>query len=95
MLLTLLALRWIPHFFDWKVNAALQNFYGELKFLETDIEPVASDRPIEMKKLLQRLDDIEAKVSLLDLPDRYANRWYTLREHIARARDKLIGLRAR
>jgi TRAP-type uncharacterized transport system substrate-binding protein len=93
--LTLLALMWIPSFFNWKVNAALQNFYGELKFLETDIEPTASERPIEIKNLLKRLDDIEAKVTMLDLPNSYANRWYTLREHIARARGTLLNLRAR
>jgi TRAP-type uncharacterized transport system substrate-binding protein len=93
--ITMVLLRWIPNLFDWKVNAILQNFYGELKFLETDIEPVASERPIEIKKLLQRLDSIEAKVTVLDLPNRYANRWYTLREHIARARDRLLNLRAR
>jgi TRAP-type uncharacterized transport system substrate-binding protein len=92
---TLLALMWIPSFFNWKVNAALQNFYGELKFLETDIEPTASARPIEIKNLLKRLDDIEAKVTMLDLPNSYANRWYTLREHIARARSTLLNLRAR
>ena len=73
----------------------LQNFYGELKFLETDIDPVASQRPIEIKSLLLRLDDIEAKVTMLDLPNSYANRWYTLREHLARARAKLLDLRAR
>jgi TRAP-type uncharacterized transport system substrate-binding protein len=95
LLITLLALLWIPSFFNWKVNAALQNFYGELKFLETDIEPTASSRPIEIKNLLKRLDDIEAKVTLLDLPNSYANRWYTLREHIARARSTLLNLRAR
>ncbi len=92
---TLLALLWIPSLFNWKVNAALQNFYGELKFLETDIEPTASARPIEIKNLLKRLDDIEAKVTMLDLPNSYANRWYTLREHIARARGTLLNLRAR
>lgn len=95
LLVTFLVLRWIPNLFNWKINAILQNFYGELKFLETDIEPTASSRPIEIKKLLQRLDDIEAKVSVLDLPNSHANRWYTLREHIARAREKLLNMRAR
>jgi NMT1/THI5 like len=95
VLITVLLLLWIPTLFNWKVNAALQNFYGELKFLETDIEPTASSRPIEIKNLLQRLDDIEAKVTALDLPNSYANRWYTLREHLARAREKLLDMRAR
>lgn len=92
---TLLVLAWIPNLFNWKINAILQNFYGELKFLETDIEPTASSRPIEIKRLLQRLDTIEAKVTTLDLPNSHANRWYTLREHLARARAKLLDMRAR
>ncbi len=94
-LVTVMLLMWIPSFFNWKINAVLQNFYGELKFLESDIEPTASKRPIEIKKLLQRLDEIEAKVTALDLPNSHANRWYTLREHIARARGKLLNMRAR
>jgi TRAP-type uncharacterized transport system substrate-binding protein len=95
LLVTWLTLLWIPRFFNWKVNAALQNFYGELKFLESDIAPTASSRPIEIKNLLKRLDEIEAKVTVLDLPNSYADRWYTLREHIARARGTLLDLRAR
>ncbi len=95
LLITALVLMWIPNLFNWKINAVLQNFYGELKFLETDIEPTASSRPIEIKNLLQRLDDIEAKVTALDLPNSHANRWYTLREHLARARGRLLSMRAR
>ena len=95
LLVTVMLLMWIPSLFNWKINAVLQNFYGELKFLESDIEPTASERPIEIKKLLQRLDEIEAKVTALDLPNSHANRWYTLREHIARARGKLLSMRAR
>jgi TRAP-type uncharacterized transport system substrate-binding protein len=95
LLMTTLLLMWIPSLFKWKINAVLQNFYGELKFLEHEIEPTASERPIEIKKLLQRLDEIEAKVTALDLPNSHANRWYTLREHIASARGKLLNMRAR
>jgi TRAP-type uncharacterized transport system substrate-binding protein len=95
LLMTTFLLIWIPNLFKWKINAVLQNFYGELKFLENDIEPTASNRPIEMRKLLQRLDEIEAKVRALDLPNSHADRWYTLREHIAGARSRLLNLRER
>ncbi len=88
-------LMWIPDFFDWRVSAVLQNFYGELKFLETEIEPIVSNKPMEIKRLLQRLDSIEAQVVALDLPEQFADRWYTLRSHLAMARDKLLTLRAR
>ena len=95
MLIAALFLAWIPSWFDWRANALLQNFYGELKFLETEIEPVASERPIEIKRLLQRIDEIDMQVMQLDLPTPYAERWYTLRSHLAEAKDRLLGLRAR
>ena len=95
LLMTSMVLAWIPHFFEWRVNAILQNHYGELKFLETEIEPTASGRPLDIKKLLQRLDRMEQQVVALDLPDQFSNRWYTLRAHLADARKRLLDLRAR
>lgn len=93
--LLFLILRWIPNVFAWRVNAVLQNYYGELKFLEAEIEPTAANRPMGLRDLLSRLDAIEQQVAALQLPDRFADRWYTLREHLAAARDKLFELRAR
>ena len=93
--LTLMVLAWIPYFFEWRVNAILQNHYGELKFLETEIEPTAAGRPLDIKRLLQRLDQMEQQVVALDLPVQFSNRWYTLRAHLASARERLLSLRAR
>jgi TRAP-type uncharacterized transport system substrate-binding protein len=95
LILTFFLLSRIPNFFAWKVNALLQNYYGELKFLETEIEPSATTKPKEMLKLMQRLDNIEMQVTTLELPDKYADRWYVLREHCAQAREKLLSYRAR
>jgi TRAP-type uncharacterized transport system substrate-binding protein len=95
VLITLIILAWIPSWFEWRINALLQNFYGELKFLETEIDPVATERPIEIKALLQRIDAIDMHVMQLDLPNQYAQRWYTLRSHLANARERLLDLRAR
>jgi hypothetical protein len=92
---TLLVLTWIPKLFDWRINAGLNNFYGELKFLENEMTAVATDNPIALKGLLERLDSIEHKVVTMDLPDEYSERWYTLREHLASARDSLLKLRSR
>jgi TRAP-type uncharacterized transport system substrate-binding protein len=92
---TVFLLAWIPSWFEWRVNAVLQNFYGELKFIETDIEPTASERPMELNKLLQRIDEIEMQIMQLELPNHYASRWYTLRSHLSDARSKLLSLRAR
>jgi TRAP-type uncharacterized transport system substrate-binding protein len=93
--LALLVLAYIPSWFDWKANAMLQSLYGELKFLETEIEPTASERPIEIKRLLMRLDEIDMNVMQLNLPSPYAERWFTLRSHLAGARERLLSLRSR
>jgi TRAP-type uncharacterized transport system substrate-binding protein len=95
LLITTLLFAWIPRQFKWKMNAVLQNFYGELKFLEDDVELVANERPIELKNLVQQIDKIEAKVRALDVPNVYTDRWYTLREHIGDARSKILRMRAR
>ncbi|MGA8514716.1 MAG: hypothetical protein WB821_08080 [Burkholderiaceae bacterium] len=95
LLVTLLILLWIPNFFVWKVNALLEHHYGELKFLEAEIVPSATSMPNQLKKLMRRLDQIELQIAALDLPNQYADRWYTLREHCALAREKLLSYRAR
>ena len=93
--LSLVLLRWIPMAFDWRVNTSLQTFYGELKFLETEFDSVASERPIELKRLIQNVEDMERKVIELNLPEAYAERWYTLRQDLQRARERLLSLRSR
>jgi TRAP-type uncharacterized transport system substrate-binding protein len=86
---------WIPKLFDWRVSARLNHFYGKLKFLENEVEHAATDQPIALKALLERLDYIENQVTDLDLPDEFSDRWYTLREHLVAARERLLALRSR
>ena len=93
--LTFFVLTWIPKVFDWRVNTGLNHFYGELMFLENEMTAVATDSPIALKGLLERLDSIEQKVVAMDLPDEYSERWYILRQHLATARDSLLKLRSR
>ncbi|MBC7609938.1 MAG: ABC transporter substrate-binding protein [Polaromonas sp.] len=93
--LATVVLAWIPKLFDWRIRAALNHFYGELKFLETEMDAVATDKPMALRSLLERLDNIEKQVVAMDLPDQFSERWYTLREHLASARDRLLKLRSR
>ncbi|MBW8722407.1 MAG: ABC transporter substrate-binding protein [Polaromonas sp.] len=93
--IALLLLAWIPKLFDWRISSALHHFYGDLKFLEAEMDDVATDNPMALRRLLERLDNIERQVVALDLPDEFSQRWYTLREHLAAARDRLLKLRSR
>lgn len=93
--LTALALVWIPRLFSFRVNGLLSHYYGELKFIENDMEALATESPMQLRNLLGKLDTMEHEVAGLDLPDRFADHWYTLREHLAAARERLLKLRAR
>jgi len=95
LLLAGAALMWIPQLFSLHVDAVLAHHYGELKFIEDDLERTAAENPMELKSVLGRLDRMEQDVAQLDLPDRYADRWYTLREHLWAARERLVQLRGR
>jgi len=95
ILLTIAALVWIPQLFSLRVNVVLAHFYGELKFIESEIGSLAIDDPKRLKAVLGRLDQIELQVAGLDLPDRFADRWYTLREHLWTAQERLLKLRGR
>ena len=77
------------------MSSRLNHFYGKLKFLENEVEQVATDQPMALKGLLERLDHIESQVVDLDLPDEFSDRWYTLREHLVAARERLLTLRSR
>ena len=85
----------IPRLFNWRVSATLNHFYGDLKFLESEMESVAASNPIGLRLLIERLDYIEQRVLAIELPDDFSERWYTLREHLSAAQDRLLSLRSR
>lgn len=89
---TLLLLR-APRYIEWRVDAALQHFYGELKFLEQDMSSLTEAESGALRNAMARLDTLERQVSNMELPDRYADRWYTLREHLQHARERLMAMR--
>ena len=89
------ALTRIPRLFNWRVSASLNHFYGDLKFLESEMEGVAASNPMALRSLIERLDRLEQQVVAMELPDHFCERWYTLREHLSAAQDRLFTLRAR
>ena len=91
----IIVLAWIPKLFDWRIRAVLNHVYGDLKFLESEMDAVATNNPMALRSLLERLDSIERQVVAMDQPDEFSEGWYTLREHPASARDRLLKLRSR
>lgn len=85
---TLLLLR-APRYIDWRVDTAIMACYGELKFLEEDLTRVPAGDQDALRNIARRLHALAAQVEAMELPDRYAHRWYTLREHLHLARIRV------
>ena len=73
--IAIIVLAWIPKLFDRRIRAALNHFYGNLKFLESNMDAVAINNPMALRELLERLDNIERQVVAIDLPDTFSERW--------------------
>jgi hypothetical protein len=78
--------RFVPTLYGSLMRSKISRLYGELKFLENEIEADADG-----KSLIARLDQLEKEASKLKMPDRYASMVYLLRDHIALVRERLKG----
>jgi hypothetical protein len=78
--------RFLPALYDWLMRSRISRLYGELRFLEDEIEAAE-----DSKSLIARLDELEKQASKLKIPTRYASMMYLLRNHIALVRERLKG----
>ncbi|MCK6386787.1 MAG: TAXI family TRAP transporter solute-binding subunit [Zoogloea sp.] len=84
----------IPAIYNWRMRARVYRWYGELKFLEAEIDQGgagAHDRAA-IAAFLGRLDRIEERAARRKLPLAFSNELYTLREHIGLVRRRLRHL---
>lgn len=82
-------MRILPGLYAWRVRSRIFRWYGELKFLEQDVENHYSDHPPKVWQA--RLDDIERAAHHLKAPLAFAEHVYTLRAHIAMVRGILAA----
>lgn len=78
-------MRILPSLYGWQVRRRIYRWYGELKYLEHDLEQ--NREPEQIPDYLARLDRIEQRVSKLKVPLAFSNQLYTLRQHIGFVRD--------
>ena len=69
------------------MRAKIAQLYGELRFLEVEMEAGAGGPPIA--DLIERLDRLEKRANQLKRPIAYESMMYLLRNHIAVVRDQL------
>jgi hypothetical protein len=74
-----------PGLYNWRVKSRIYQRYGELKFIEAEVEADPSRHTRE--EWLQRVDAIEHDVNHLTMPLAFSDMVYTLRTHISLVRQ--------
>lgn len=79
--------RVVPPIVEVRIRSRVYRWYGRLRAIEADAGGAAS--PDARQALLAELDDIEAKVSAVQVPLSYADELYALKSHIQLVRRRL------
>lgn len=80
-------LRFAPTLYSWRIRSRIYRRYGELKFLEAELDQDPARHP--RAEWLARLDKIDDDVHHLPTPLAFTDMLYTLRSHIELVRDKV------
>jgi hypothetical protein len=84
--------RFLPMLYDWFMRRKITRLYGELRFLEHDLEAVGATArcgDTKIDDVPARLDLLEKQANRLRVPAAYASMLYMLRNHIALVRERL------
>jgi uncharacterized protein len=94
---TLLAL-WlmlrIPDYMRWALQSRVNRWYGELKFIENDLNQ-QDVSGLDLTRFLLRLNNIDKSVLAFRCPKDLMARCYTLHQHIEFVRQRLYRMRGR
>src|SRR5262249_20094089 len=84
-------MRFLPNLFDWMMRSKISRLYGELRFLEEEIEAAhgVGDKENNMREIAARLDRLEGQATRLKMPLSYASMLYILQNHIDLVRQRL------
>jgi len=78
-------IKFAPSLYGWRVRSRIYRRYGELKFLEAEVE--AEPARHSRAEWLARLDAIENDVNHIPTPLAFSDMLYTLRSHIDLVRE--------
>lgn len=77
----------MPPLRDWKIRRKIVRLYGELRFLEAEMEVHDGDEKAEA--MASRLEELEKASNRLKVPISYVDQVYTLKNHIALVKANL------
>jgi len=80
--------QYLPRLYDWAMRSKVLRLYGELRFLEDDIDDARRTKG-DTSEMIARLDELEEQANRIKLPVAYAGMLYSLRDHINLVREKI------
>ena len=80
-------LRFMPGLYGWGMRRRIYRLYGELKFLEKELEQRGPEQ--DMGDLAAELDNLEERANHVHLPQAFTYMLYTLKHHISLVRGRL------
>jgi TRAP-type uncharacterized transport system substrate-binding protein len=80
--------KFAPTIYSWRVRSRIYRRYGELKFLETEVD--ANPDKHSRAEWMQKIDAIEAGINRITTPLAFADMLYTLRSHIGLVRETVL-----
>jgi TRAP transporter TAXI family solute receptor len=78
-------MKMVPQVYKWRIRKRIYQRYGELKYLETQLE----NKMQNPQEVLEKLDAIEARVNKIKVPLEFTEHIYSLRGHIHFVRERL------
>ena len=79
-------IRILPPLYGWRVRSRFFRRYGELRYLEDEME--SSSTPAEVEGILARIQTLEAEVRQMRVPLAYTDMLYTFRLHLESVRSR-------
>lgn len=80
-------MKFAPGIYNWRIKSRIYKRYGELKFIEADLE--AEPTKLSREDWMKRVDTIERDVNHLHIPLAFSDMIYTLRLHIGLVRKAI------
>ena len=84
----------VPAYLRWRLESQVKRWYGELKFIEIDLQREALSG-LDQARISARLGKIEVALMAFTCPAELINKCYTLRQHIHFVQGQMTGIRGR
>lgn len=78
----------VPQIYSWRIKNRIYRWYGELKFLETQLRE--ANQPEDFITFLAKVDWIEEQVAHVTIPLSFSEHFYVLKEHIDLVHRKIL-----